>query len=161
MSDGAICTNAGCSCVLDMMKVFALMNNEPMFFILELPRRRYEGITESMVLRDVDDCDVYFIDGPSREQIRKLIDAVGNFLVKDGPDLLGIGGRKSHEDIFFGWYNIISIFTQNAHTYHNFFDKLGKNKPANPVTARDIFNEDHPGECRLLVSKITPVITNL
>ena len=155
VGDGSICANVGCNHVIDMMKMFAKMHDEPMFFILELPSRHYDGITESKILRDVDDYDIYFIDGLSCEQICEIVDAVGDFLVKDGMNLFGVGCHESHEEILFGQYNVMTIYTQNAYTYHEFFDKFGINKVENLTTAWDTFDEDHPGECRLLVSEET------
>ena len=153
--ENVIYANINASRVLDMMKRFAEMNNEPMFFILELPRRYYDGITESKILRDVDDYDVYFIDGMDVKSVCDLLDTVGPFLVKDGMNLFGVGCHESGEEILFGRYNVMTLYTKNAGTYRSFFDNFGIKETDNLVTAWDTFDREHAGECRLYVSEVT------
>ena len=50
-----------------MMKCFAGMRDEPMFFVLEFPCREEDDITQSKIPNNVNDYDVYFIDGLDKE----------------------------------------------------------------------------------------------
>lgn len=155
ISENAIVANVGCGKVLDMMKRFARMQSSPLFFILEIPSRAYDGITESKVIKDSDDYDVYFIDGLSCDQACQCLESVGHFLVKDGMNLFGIGVHNGGEEIVFGRYNVMTLFTKNADTYREFFDEFGIKETGNLVTAWDTFDNEHPGECNLYVSKET------
>ena len=151
----AVYANINASRVLDMMKRFAEMRDEPMFFILELPRREEDGITESKILKNVNDYDVYFIDGLDYTAVCELLDAVGGFLVKDGMNLFGIGGHESGEEILFGRYNVMTLYTKSTDKYRKFFAEFGIRETDNLITAWNTFDEDHPGECNLYVSKET------
>ena len=47
VKENAIYANVNTSKVLDMMKRFIKMHEEPLFFILEIPCKEKDGITES------------------------------------------------------------------------------------------------------------------
>lgn len=151
-----ICANVSTSKALDMMKRFAEMHtDELMFFILQLPRQYKDDITQSKILYDTDEYDVYFIDGLDVSAVCEFVYAVGPFLVKDGMNLFGIGCHKTHEEILFGRYNVMTVYTKRADEYHRFFDEFGIKQSKKLVTAWDTFDEDHPGECRLYTSEET------
>ena len=152
----AIYANVNTSKILEMMKRFIEMHDEPLFFILELPCQEYDGITEEKTLvNTTNDYDVYFIDGLNCDQAKHMIDALGNFLIKDGMNTFGIGGHNSHEEILFGKYNVTTIYTKNAESYHDILNKFGIKKTDNLVTAWDTFDPVHGGECELYVSEET------
>lgn len=153
----AIYANVNTSKVLEMMKRFIQMHDKPLFFILELPCKEDDGgITEEKILTNTnDDYDVYFIDGLDAKQATQCIDALGDFLVKDGMNTFGIGGHESHEEILFGKYNVMTIYTKNADSYSDFLHGFGIKKTDNLVTAWDTFDPEHLGECECYVSKET------
>ncbi len=156
IKNSAIYANVNTSKVLEMMKHFIKMHEEPLFFILELPCKEEDNITESKMLTNAsNDYDVYFIDGLDAEQADRYINALGKFLIKDGMNTFGIGGHKSHEEILFGKYNVMTIYTKNAEAYGDFLNKFGIKQTDNLVTAWDTFAPIHPGECDLYVSKET------
>ena len=153
----AIYANINVSKIIPMMKRFIDIHSEPLFFILELPCKAEEdGITESKVLYNMnDDFDIYFIDNLDSEQACQCLDALGEFLTKDGMNRFGIGGHKSQEEILFGKYNVMTIFTENQDKYKDFLDSFGIEKTDNLITAWDTFDKSHGGECSLYVSKET------
>ncbi len=153
INEDAIVANVGCNKVMDMMKQFASMHSTPLFFVLEIPCKEFDGITESKILKDVDDYDVYFIDGLTSEQACRCIESLAPFLIKDGMNLFGIGVHGRGEEIVFGRYNVMTLFTKNADTYRDFFDKYGLKKTEKLITAWDTFDIEHPGECNLYVSE--------
>lgn len=156
VKDGAIYANVNASKVLDMMKDFIKIHNEPLFFILELPCKEEDTITASKVLTDSgDDRDVYFIDGLDADMACECIDALGNFLVKDGMNTFGIGGHSSQEEILFGKYNIMTIYTKNADGYRDFLSGYGVLETEKLLTAWDTFDAEHPGECIRYISEKT------
>ncbi len=154
VKEDAIYANVNASKVLGMMKHFIKMHNEPLFFILEIPCREEDGITESKSLVNTNnDFDIYFIDGLSKEQACQCIDALGNFLVKDGMNTFGIGGHKSHEEILFGKYNVMTLYTQDPDKYRNLLKEFRIEQTDTLITAWDTFDREHFGECTLYVSK--------
>ncbi len=155
VSDTNIYVNVGASKILEMMRRFIQMHDEPLFFILELPHRLDDGISEEKTLINASDDDVYFIDGLDAYQATDCIDALGEFLVKDGMNTFGIGGHESHEEILFGRYNVMTIYTADAEAYRDFMHSFGIKKTYAHVTAWDTFDSEHFGECKLYVSKET------
>ncbi|MBR5314815.1 MAG: hypothetical protein IKU45_05340 [Clostridia bacterium] len=154
--DTAIYANVNASKVLEMMKRFIEMRNEPLFFILELPCRDEDGITaEKTITNANDDYDVYFIDGLNAEQAIDCLNSLGSFLVKDGMNTFGIGGHESHEEILFGKYNVMTVYTKKADSYRKFFKEFGIKKVKSLVTAWDTFDPEHPGECERYISEET------
>jgi len=152
----SIVANVNTSKILDIMRNFVKMNDEPLFFVLELPCNIEDDITEWKCLSNAnDDFDVYFIDSLDKEHAIQCIDALGDFLVKDGMNLFGIGAHESHEEILFGKYNVMTIYTNDTEKYYNLLDRFGMTKTDNLVTAWDTFDKDHPGECTLHVSEKT------
>lgn len=153
----AIYANVNTSKILDIMKRFIEMHDEPLFFILELPCCEDDGgITEERTLQNTtNDYDVYFIDGLNIEQAKDIVDALGKFLIKDGMNTFGIGGHISHEEILFGKYNVTTIYTKNAESYCDVLNEFGIAKTDNLITAWDTFDPVHGGECELYVSKET------
>ena len=155
-TENAIYANVNTSKVLNMMSSFIDMHKEPLFFILELPCKENDDITRSKLLYNTSaDCDVYFIDGLNETQAKQILDALGNFLIKDGMNTFGFGGHESHEEILFGRYNVITLYTKDAEKYYDFMSCFGIKKTEKLVTAWDTFSQEHPGECRLYVSKET------
>ena len=154
--DTAIYANVNASKILDMMKHFIEMHKEPLFFILELPCKIEDGITaEKSIVNANEDYDVYFIDGLDAQQAQKCMGALGDFLVKDGMNTFGIGGHESQEEILFGKYNVMTIYTENAEAYFSFFNRFGIQKTDKLITAWDTFDAEHPGECIRYVSEET------
>lgn len=152
----AIYANVNASKAVEMMNRFIEMHNEPLFFILELPCKNEDGITaKKTVINANDGCEVYFTDGLEGEQAKKYIDALGDFLARDGMNTFGIGGHESGEEILFGKYNLMTVYTKNAQAYSEFFDRFGIRKTDRLVTAWDTFDPEHPGECVLYVSEET------
>lgn len=154
--DTAIYANVNASKILDMMKRFIEMHNEPMFFILELPCKNEDGITsEKTVTNEKNGYDVYFIDGLGAEQAIDCLNSLGCFLIKDGMNNFGFGCHESHEEILFGKYNVMTIYTKSADAYCEFLKDYGIKKVNRLITAWDTFDPKHPGKCKLYVSKKT------
>ena len=156
VKETAIYANVNASKILEMMKQFIEMHNEPLFFILELPCKDEDGITaEKTITNANDDYDVYFIDGLNAEQAIDCLNSLGSFLVKDGMNTFGIGGHESHEEILFGKYNVMTIYTKSADSYRKFFKEFGIKKVKSLVTAWDTLDPEHPGKCSCYVSEKT------
>ncbi len=156
VTESAIYANVNASKVLDMMKRFIDIHDEPLFFVLEIPCKEEDGITESKKLVNVgENNDVYFIDGLNAEQAKQCLDSLGGFLVKDGMNSFGIGGHESHEEILLGKYNVMTIYTKSHDRYRELMSSFGIEITESLVTAWDTFDASHPGECSLYVSEKT------
>lgn len=156
IADNIIHANVNASKVIDMIKRFVCMHDEPVFFILELPRKDYDGITESKTLKDApEDFDVYYMDGMNAQDACNCLDAIGAFLVDDGMNTFGFGCHHSQEEILFGKYNVMTLFAKDPDAYRPFMESFEIPYTDKLVTAWDTFDAQHPGECELCVSPNT------
>lgn len=154
VTENKIRANVSASKVADIMKRFIKMHDEPLFFILELPCENYDDITESKIIHcESKECNVYYIDGLDTAQAENCIDALAGFLIKDGMNTFGIGGHNSNEEMLFGQYNVMTIYTRYAEKYHGLLAEYQIRKTNSLVTAWDTFDPEHPGECCLYVSE--------
>ncbi len=154
VQENRILANVNASKAIDMMREFIAMHDEPLFFILELPSKNDDGITESKVIsNEPNDIDVYFIDKMDAKQANDVLNAIGKFLVRDGQNTFGIGGHFSKEEILFERYSVMVIYAKDCEKYSSFFSKFDIERVENLVTAWETFDRENPGECRLLVSE--------
>lgn len=152
--ENRILANVNASKAIDMMREFIAMHDEPLFFILELPGKNYDGTTESKVIsNEPNDIDVYFIDKMDAKQANDVLNAIGNFLVRDGLNTFGIGGHFSKEEILYERYSVMVIYAKDCEKYSSFFSKFDIERVENLVTAWETFDRENSGECRLLVSE--------
>ncbi len=151
IQENAIYANVNASKVLDIMRYFIEIHDEPLFFVLELPCKDEDGITESKTIPNApDDIDVFFVDGLDAANADQWLDALGNFLVDDGMNTFGIGAHESQEEILFGKYNFMTLYTPYVKKYYDFFERFGIERTEKLISAWDTFDRDHPGECMLL-----------
>ncbi len=146
IKDNTIIANVNASKVMDMMRCFIEMHEEPMFFILEIPSNAYDGESEHKWTNDPGD-DVYYADGLDKESALRWLDGVGNFLIKDGLNTFGFAGHESNDEILFGKYNVMTFYTRNPSGFANMFKKFEIPEMKDLVTAWDTFDREHPGEC--------------
>jgi hypothetical protein len=156
IKDNVIYANVNASKVIDMIKRFVCMHDEPVFFILELPRKDYDGITESKTLKNApEDFDVYYMDGMNAQNACDCLDAIGAFLVGDGMNTFGFGCHQSQEEILFGKYNVMTLFAKDPDAYRPFMESFEIPYTDKLITAWDTFDAQHPGECELCISPNT------
>jgi hypothetical protein len=156
IKDNVIYANVNASKVIDMIKRFVCMHDEPVFFILELPRKDYDGITESKTLKNApEDFDVYYMDGMNAQNACDCLDAIGAFLVGDGMNTFGFGCHQSQEEILFGKYNVMTVFAKDPDAYRPFMESFEIPYTDKLITAWDTFDAQHPGECELCISPNT------
>lgn len=143
----AIRANVSASKVTDMMKRFIEEHNEPLFFILEIPAsQKDEQEMPHGTVRSLH-CNVYYMNGLDQDHALQMLKAVGHFLVKDGLNTFGFAGHKSKEEILFGKYNVLTIYTADAKSYEPFLTDFRIKKTDKLVTAWDTFDKSHPGQC--------------
>jgi hypothetical protein len=147
VSDNAIIANVSIEKIDAVMKSFILMHNEPVFFILELPANvKDETETADGVVEKLHK-DVYYIDGCKPEEALMILRIVGELLYNDGISSFGFGCHNSGDEIMFGKYNVLTIYSKNIGSYSGFFAPH-KIEPAEKfITAWDIISPENPGHC--------------
>lgn len=149
VKENAIIANVNASKVVDMMKRFIVMHDEPLFFILEIPTLMTDE--EEITPGILSNChkDVYYLDGCTQDEAFVLLEQLGSFLVTDGMNTFGFGGHRSHEEILFEKYNLLTVITDYTEAYRILFAEYGIEQTDSLVTAWDTFTPEHGGECMI------------
>ena len=138
--------NVDASRILRVMQQFIAMQDEALFFFLEIPatRQQEEALQsgESNALHKA----VYYLDGVSAAQAEQLLAQYGELLVQDGYCEFGFGNRSGTAEIQSCRYNIVTLLTEDAR-YCRLFETLGIARAQRIVTAWDAFSSDTPGSC--------------
>lgn len=148
-----IYANVNASKVTAMMERFIMEHSdEPMFFILEIPTSLDDEKTSDEQIIDSLHEDVYFIDGLNKDEALQILKELGDLLSQDGMNTFGFGGHKSHEEIVFGRYNVMTIFTKDTDKHSSLLNDFGIEKTDNLITAWDTFSREHGGQTWCLES---------
>lgn len=140
-----ITANVGIDNIEGVMQHFIVMHEEPLFFILELPANQDDETEIAPGVLDKLHKDVYYIDGCTQEEALTILIRVGNILYNDGLSSFGFGCHESGDEIMFGKYNVLTVFSQGISEYDDFFEAHGIEATENLVTAWDTFSSNTPG----------------
>ena len=140
-----IFANVGVDKIESMMQHFIAMHDEPLFFILELPCRKEDETEIGPGKVEKLHKDVYYIDGCSQGKALSVLSQVGGILFHDGMSVFGFGGHYSQDEILFGKYNVVTIYTKNQEAYADFFSAHEIEPTKGLVTAWQTFSRDYPG----------------
>lgn len=138
--------NVNASKIEEVFRHFICMQEERLFFILELPASE----TDERKLRksDTDPMhkDIYYIDGLTDEQALTLLIRYGELLINDGISRFGFGVQDGNAEIMRDKYNVITLWTNDSDKYEGFFEAHGIPLVEKCITAWDTFSEAAPGE---------------
>lgn len=143
--ENSIIANVGADKAEDIMAHFIAMHNEPLFFILELPASLDSETVVSPGVMKKTHTDVYYIDGCSQEEALAVLSRNAELLINDGLASFGYGGHISHDEVMFGKYNILSVYSMDIEKYDEFFAAHDIAKKDDVITTPMTFDEDHPG----------------
>ncbi|MCM1267180.1 MAG: hypothetical protein NC302_04670 [Bacteroidales bacterium] len=146
IGDNHITANVGIDKVESVFQHFIAMNKELMFFILELPASADDETEVAPGVVDALHKDIYYIDGCSQEEALTILIRVGDLLYNDGLSSFGFGLHESGDEIMFGKYNVLTIYSQNIEKYSDFFKAHKIEQADNLITAWDTFTKESPGE---------------
>lgn len=145
ISENGIYANVGIDKIESVMQHFIVMHEEPLFFFLELPARKDEeeesapGVVEKLHKK------IYYMDGCSQEEALTVLIRSGDLLYNDGLIAFGFGGHESGDEIMFGKYNVLTIFSRTIEIYKDFFCDHDIERTDKLITAWDTFSDEHPG----------------
>ena len=140
-----ITANVGIDKIEGVLQHFIVMHNEPLFFILELPANADAETKIAPGIVKTLHKNIYYIDGCSQEEALTILIRTGNILYNDGISSFGFGCHESGDEIMFGKYNVLTIYSQKIEQYNDFFDAHEIEKTDDLQTAWDTFTEDTPG----------------
>lgn len=143
--ENRIIANIGIDKIESVMQHFIVMHEEPVFFILELPAKQTDETEIAPGIVDTLHKDIYYIDGCTQEEALTILIRVGDILYNDGLSSFGFGCHESGDEIMFGKYNVLTIFSQEISKFDDFFEAHDIDKTDNLITAWDTFSEETPG----------------
>ncbi len=141
--------NVSAENILTFIFEFLEMQNDMMFFVLELPCTRDE---ESKLRKD-DRApfhkNIYYLDWLGVQAAKDLLIKYGDILINDGMSGFGFGTPHGETEIFVSPYKIINLFVSNPSDYLSIFKKMGIIQEDRIVTMRSRIDQDHPGTLTL------------
>ncbi len=149
VKENMIIANVGTDKIKGMMNDFIDMHNEWLFFILEIPTNWNDEPKDEQGELIARHKDVYYIDGCTQEKAQNILSDVGDLLIEDGMNTFGFGGHESKEEIVFGKYNVLTIFSKNIEKYEAFLQSYGIHKTDSLITAWNTFSHKNYGQCEL------------
>ncbi len=142
-----IIANVNASKIEMVFQHFVTMQEERLFFILELPvneedekRLRSDEISPFHK-------NIYYIDGLDIEQALLILNRYGELLINDGMSGFGFGLHDNSAEIMLYKYNMISLWTNKIDKYEDFFVKHDIPCVDRCFTAWDTFSQETPGIC--------------
>lgn len=146
LKNNMITANISADKIKSVMEHFICVhNNEPIFFILELPSKKDDEIEIKPGVVKKFHKDVYYIDGCSNKEALTILQSIGDLMINDGLCSFGFGCHISEVEIMFGKYNVTTIFSTQIEQYNSFFKEHDIPKFDNLNTAYDTFSRDFPG----------------
>lgn len=143
--ENSIAANVGADKIEEIIHHFIVAHDEPLFFILELPTNLNDEELTADGNIDTLHMDVYYIDGCSKDEALTVLLRAGDILINDGISSFGYGCHESGDEIMFGKYNVMTIFSRNIAMFEPFLKEHGVPKTDVLVTAWDTFSPEHPG----------------
>lgn len=140
-----ITANVSIDKIEGILQHFIAIHEERLFFILELPAKA-DDVTEGMPgIVNTLHKDIYYIDGCLQEEALTILIRVGDLLYNDGLISFGFGCHESNDEIMFGKYNVLTIYSQNINDYDDFFEPHEIEQKDDLITAWDTFSAESPG----------------
>lgn len=139
--------NVNAEKIEEVFQHFIVMQDALLFFILELPTPA--DVEDALRTSDADPMhkDIYYIDGLSRDEAFALMFRYGSLLINDGISRFGFGVQDNSAELMLDKYNLVTLWTEQAEKYHDFFAMHNIPQAEECLTAWDTFSESDPGEC--------------
>lgn len=116
-----------------MAEGFIALADEPVFFLLELPRP------------DSEEYDIYYLDNCTKEVARAVMKRYGELLVHDGLSRFGFGSNKTNEEVYFMDYQEFMLYTPKTGKAKKLLKDLGIPETDKPRSMWDSFSDEEQG----------------
>ncbi len=128
-------------------------DNDRLFLFFEVPCNLKdetvvkESTEDGAVIIEETHNDVYYLDGISKEILKKILDPVSDVLINDGLVIFGVGNHFTGDEIGKYKYNEMFVyFKDETKNYKDIFKNNNILEDNNLVSPWDIIKEDNPGE---------------
>lgn len=145
--DNSIIANVNVSKIEEVFQHFIAIQQERLFFILEIPSNENDEIKLRKDNSAPMHKDIYYIDGLTSEQALVLLMRYGDLLINDGLCQFGFGVHDDSAELMSNRYNILELWTNDIGYYRDFFAVHDIPQTEKIVTAYDTFSEEASGQC--------------
>lgn len=118
--DNILLANVNASKIEEVLQHFICMQEDRLFFILEIPANEKDEIKLRKSDRDPMHKDIYYIDGLTSEQALILLIRYGELLINDGLSKFGFGAHDGTAEIMRDKYNVITLWSKEISKYDDF-----------------------------------------
>ena len=144
--DKRLIANVNASKIEDVFRHFVAMQQEKLFFILELPASEQDERRLRKSDTDPFHKDVYYIDGLDTDHASTILTRYGKLLINDGMCQFGFAVHDGSAELMLTKYNVMVLWTKEMGRYQDFFQSHGIFRVDNCITAWDTFTAETPGE---------------
>lgn len=145
--ENLIIANVNASKIEEVFQHFISIQQERLFFNLELPANENDEIKLRKDNTAPMHKDIYYIDGLTSEQALVLLMRYGELLINDGLCQFGFGVHDNSAELMSNKYNVLELWTNDVGNYRDFFAAHDIPQTEKIVTAWDTFTKDTPGHC--------------
>ncbi len=144
---GTMTANVNAGKIESVFRDFINMQDERVFFILEIPTN--EKIEKTLRKDNASPFhkDVYYIDGLEPRHAGVIMSRYGELLINDGMSSFGFGVHDGSAEIMLYQYNVVTLMSRTEGKYDGFFERHGIPPAEKCITAWDTFDYDNPGVC--------------
>lgn len=131
--------------IKEVFQHFICMQENDLFFILELPVS--SDVEAKLRKADTDPMhkDIYYMDFLSKEEALTILIRYGELLINDGISRFGYGVHDNNAEIMRDKYNVITLWSNCMEKYDGFFEEHGIPRVDKCFTAWDTFSSETPG----------------
>lgn len=144
IKENYITANVNAGKIEEVFRHFITMQNEPLFFILEIPLNE----TKENKLRSSDNSPLhmedYYIDDLDSERSQALLAKYSYLLINDGISRFGFGVHDSSAELMLDKYNVM-ILQYSVGGYEDFFGAHNIPQTDKLITAWDTFSYESAG----------------
>ena len=144
----AFTANVSVQNIDNLIRAFCENLEEPCFFNLEVPSNEKDEQALRKANTDPFHCEVYYWDGLSRDFLLTIVDKYGELLINDGMTCFGFASHTSHDEIYLGRYNIVTIFSSDKVHYKQLLSEQGIPQEEQIKTVWDNFSQTMPGHTK-------------
>ncbi len=139
--------NVDASKIEEVFQHFICMQEDRLFFILELPANEQDERKLRKSDTDPMHKDIYYIDGLTDKQALVLLIRYGELLINDGISKFGFGVHNGTAEIMRDKYNVMTLWSNCLSKYDGFFEAHDIPLVEKCLTAWETFSDETPGEC--------------
>ena len=131
--------------IKEVFQHFICMQENDLFFILELPVS--SDVEAKLRKADTDPMhkDIYYMDFLSKEEALTILIRYGELLINDGISRFGYGVHDNNAEIMRDKYNVITLWSNCMEKYDGFIEEQVIPRVDKSITAWDTFSSETPG----------------